>query len=422
MSKNRMYICLYCGKKKKIRTSENELPEEICSKRNDGGMHFWINCRKISKERYKEIQASDNPIAEYMYYEAYCYATGGAQKDIQKAILWYQKAAEEGHGKAMVALGEIYRKGNGVPKDIEEAFLWYEKSARVGYVDAMLILGNAYKVGEDVCQDVERAMFWYEKSANAGCIDSMVYCGHVYEVGEGVPQNIEKSMFWYEKSANAGCIDSMVRCGHAYEVGDGVPQDIEKSMFWYEKSANAGCIDSMLHCGNAYKIGDRVLQDLEKSEQWYQKAFDKRDHRGEIGLFSLGCMYEKRNNRTKAMRIYEKLAKANKVSPPSFSLWIGGIFFPFQPPPPIITDVIRQTDENSAYDLARRGYAYEHGMAGVEKDWNKALEWYQKAADAGNLYSMVVLGDVYSKGELQDEEKAFGYFRQAAMIGCGNQN
>ena len=124
------------------------------------------------------------------------------------------------------------------------------------------------------------------------------------------------------------------------------------------------------------------------------------------------------------MRIYEKLAKANNVSPPSFSRFPGVICWIFTriTLPESITDVMRQTDENRADDLARRGYAYEHGMAGVEKDWNKALEWYQKATDAGDIYSMVVLGDVYSKGELQDEEKAFGYFRQAAMIGCGNQN
>ena len=79
---------------------------------------------------------------------------------------------------------------------------------------------------------------------------------------------------------------------------------------------------------------------------------------------------------------------------------------------------VLETDAKIPYNMARRGYAYERGIAGVEKDWNKALEWYQKAADAGDGYSMFIIGSLYIEDDMKDIDKALFYLREAAMNGC----
>ncbi len=63
--------------------------------------------------------------------------------------------------------------------------------------------------------------------------------------------------------------------------------------------------------------------------------------------------------------------------------------------------------------------AYEHGMADVEQDKKEAVAWYQKAAEAGDAYSMFALGNAYAEGEGidQDEEKALEWYCKAASAG-----
>ena len=61
---------------------------------------------------------------------------------------------------------------------------------------------------------------------------------------------------------------------------------------------------------------------------------------------------------------------------------------------------------------------YENGW-GVAQDYGKALEWFHKAADAGNTDAMINLGRLYEHGlgVAQDYGKALEWFRKAADAG-----
>ena len=50
---------------------------------------------------------------------------GGKKKNLEKAIHWYQKAAENGNKFAQCNLGICYQYGDGVKKDETKAFNWY---------------------------------------------------------------------------------------------------------------------------------------------------------------------------------------------------------------------------------------------------------------------------------------------------------
>jgi uncharacterized protein len=53
------------------------------------------------------------------------------------------------------------------------------------------------------------------------------------------------------------------------------------------------------------------------------------------------------------------------------------------------------------------------------KDYAKAREWYQKAADAGNAPAMYALGELYYSGQGvgQDYSKTHEWFQKAADAG-----
>jgi TPR repeat protein len=55
----------------------------------------------------------------------------GVEKDINKSIEWFEKAADFDLPGAMYALGMLYEDGKEVPKDTEKAQAWYAKAEKV---------------------------------------------------------------------------------------------------------------------------------------------------------------------------------------------------------------------------------------------------------------------------------------------------
>src|SRR3954452_22862002 len=51
------------------------------------------------------------------------------EKDLEKALYWFQKAAEGGLVDAMYDLALCYEDEEGIEKDLEKAFYWYQKVA-----------------------------------------------------------------------------------------------------------------------------------------------------------------------------------------------------------------------------------------------------------------------------------------------------
>ncbi len=67
----------------------------------------------------------------------------GVPKDLVQAVIWYRKAAENGHSLSQAYLGAIYRIGAIVPKDEVQAAMWYRKAAAQGNANAQIGLGTS---------------------------------------------------------------------------------------------------------------------------------------------------------------------------------------------------------------------------------------------------------------------------------------
>jgi TPR repeat protein len=77
------------------------------------------------------------------------------------AIMWYEKAAEQGHGGAQFRLGNYYYDySGGILKDSEKSFKWYEAASHNGFVKAQSQLALMYYKGEGVKQDFKKCYFW----------------------------------------------------------------------------------------------------------------------------------------------------------------------------------------------------------------------------------------------------------------------
>ena len=49
----------------------------------------------------------------------------GVERSADKALIWFQKSAKQGHGPAGNSIGTCFLKGLGVNQNFDEAFKWY---------------------------------------------------------------------------------------------------------------------------------------------------------------------------------------------------------------------------------------------------------------------------------------------------------
>ena len=82
-----------------------------------------------------------------------------------KAVEFLQRAAEQGHKRAMLRLGLLHRVGVGALQNYALAAKWIETAATLGEPQAMLELGRLYRDGIGVQKDMVRAYVWLNRAA-----------------------------------------------------------------------------------------------------------------------------------------------------------------------------------------------------------------------------------------------------------------
>ena len=248
---------------------------------------------------------------------------------------------------------------------------------------------------------------------------------HIFLIGCRYGMWNEKGRQWYQRAAELGYPEAMLKLGEAYAEGRGILRDAGRGVEWYRKAADCGNTEAMLFLGEIYANQEYGLQDKAEAVQWFRKAADKGR---KTAMLTLGYAYKHgegvERNIKEAIKWYRRFDEITTVAP---SFMIGGCLAGGIMWDGFITDVMNQTDGSTVYGMAQRGYAYEHGIAGVEQDKKEAVAWYRKAAEAdgayskfalGGAYSMFALGNAYAKGEGvgKDEEKALEWYCKAARV------
>lgn len=157
------------------------------------------------------------------------------------ALVYYRKAAAQGHVKAQSALGDCYRYGYGTEVDKKEAAHWYEQAANQGDAKARCQLGKMLLEGNGVKKDVARAAVLIEQAAGQGLPEAMGDLADLYADGNGKVKDESKAIALYQQAAGLGDVRSMFMVGSSYYIGKyGLPVDKAKAREWLQKSADLG--------------------------------------------------------------------------------------------------------------------------------------------------------------------------------------
>lgn len=224
-------------------------------------------------------------------------------KNMNKAIEWYTKAAERGSTAGQYNLGLIYYK-EGITNDYGKSVYWMSKAAENGNIHAMVDMGIIYAEGKALEQDYIKAKYWYEKAAEeGGNMKAMNSLGGLYAEGNGVVKDYTKALEWYLKAGDYGF--ALANVGILYFEGEGVEKDYEKALEYFEKAETKitdnytiyNCISSCYFHLKNYEKSIENLNKVLKLNPEFSEAYA-----------SFGEIYLKLDNREKAIENYIKAA------------------------------------------------------------------------------------------------------------------
>lgn len=205
------------------------------------------------------IEKAEEGVPQIQAQLGYCYTNGiGVETDENKGLHWTRQSAENGNARGQFNLGVYFQEMN----DMEKAVEYYTKSANQGYVYAQHNLGRIYSVN---FQDKAKAIYWYEKAANQEYPLSQSKLAALY-LDMDDEYNNRKAFSLLQKAANAGEESAYNNLGYCYATGKGGFQDIQKALVWYKKAADNG---EMIACQNYAVNAYSIWYSLSDSDKRY---------------------------------------------------------------------------------------------------------------------------------------------------------
>ncbi len=341
--------------------------------------------------------------------------------DYDKAIEYYQKAADKGSAVSLYNIGFII----GLTSKTKQSKLeleYYKKAAELGNIYAQTTLSDYYAIGIGVNVDKEKSFYWEMQAALNGNLHSIKSVADSYYEGEGTDKNYDEAIKWYQKAVDMGDDESIYDIATMYENGEGFEEDTDKAIELYTQAADMGYADAQNTLAEYYLKGLYVKKDYQKAYDLAQKSAAQglADAQNKMAIFYHTGKGVVEVDMEKALSYYEKAAEQGSVKAQHN---LGALYF---------NGIGIKRDKNKAFALFKKsadlGYAdaqhqvglfYDYGLGNIQKDVKEAIKWYKKAADQNFKKAEISLGSVYYYGDKdtniqKNYKKAADYYHTAA--------
>lgn len=120
-------------------------------------------------------------------------------------ITTLKQRADSGDAWAQLNLGAAYDNGLGTERDVDRALFWYQLAAEQGLAEAQFNL--AHLLVEEEISSVAAAE-WMQKAAEQGMADAQYLLGIIYAEGIGVAVDDAKARLWLQRAIEQGQTDA----------------------------------------------------------------------------------------------------------------------------------------------------------------------------------------------------------------------
>lgn len=200
------------------------------------------------------------------------------QRNLNQAIHWFQKAADQENPIARLALSAMNAEGLGMPRNLDAAKTFATLAgkkpspvasqakvvleridelsklavdpkaldlkavlalAEKGNAAAQFDLGMRNREGMQTAQDYVAAQKWLEKAAEQGHPLASYHVGGLYFYGRGMPKDRKKAIGFWKIAAEAGVDGAQSDLGLSLVRADGVEKDLVEAYKWFAISARS---------------------------------------------------------------------------------------------------------------------------------------------------------------------------------------
>ncbi len=194
----------------------------------------------------------------------YRYGQYGASRDYVKARYWFELAANNGNGKAMVQLANMLAFGRDRTSDYYSRVVdLMEQGAKLDDPDCLYVLSGL------CCSGSPRARTLLERAVALGSGEALRRLTPMMFKGIGGPVKSDDAIsLIYEHCQREDSFGQLVQ-GDQFFAGNRVPQDLRDAEFWYKKSAGQGNFDAkvslsvLLRNDNPQKADELLCEVLE---------------------------------------------------------------------------------------------------------------------------------------------------------------
>lgn len=339
------------------------------------------------------------PYVQYRIGKMFCYGLG-TEQDYEKAFEWFERSAKQKNKFAQFSLANLYYYGSGIKKDLSQAFLWYQRSSSQGQPYAAYSIAQMYRYGEYVTKDNDTAQRYY-KQALSGFLkiesddmanDDLFYkLGQMFKFGLGTDSDVTKAIEYFKRSAEMNNKNGLFEYGKALLIGEHIPQDKEKAVKLLEKTIKLENINAKRFLALELISGEHLDQDIDKGLAMLTECADSGDA---FACYRLGKIYLQgeimSQNLDKAEK-YLLLAEDSEYTQYALAkLYLQEEKYDIQK---AVNYFENCADKNhwASYQLGR---IYLFGAKDIERDKEKAVEWFTKSANDGNECAQAMLDNI----------------------------
>ena len=336
------------------------------------------------------------PYVQYRIGKMFCYGLG-TEQDYQKVFEWFERSAKQKNKYAQFSLANLYYYGSGIEKDLSQAFLWYQRASSQGQPYAAYSIAQMYRYGEYVTKDNDTAQRYYQQALSAFlkiesddmANDDLFYkLGQMFKLGLGTDSDVTKAIEYFRCSAEMNNKNGLFEYGKALLIGEHIPQNTDSAVKLLEKAVKLKNSNAKRFLVLEYISGEHLEQDFEKGIALLTECADSGDV---IASYRLGKIYLQGEimpqNLDKAER-YLLLAEDNEYTQYALAkLYLQEEKYDIQKAVNYFENCAAK-NHWASYQLGR---IYLFGAKDIERDKEKAVEWFTKSANDGNEYAQDLL-------------------------------
>ncbi|NNM01328.1 MAG: sel1 repeat family protein [Gammaproteobacteria bacterium] len=201
-------------------------------------------------------QAADLGLRGALHNLAMMYLRGyGRPADAAAALPLFEQAARRGDRESQFYLATLLHEGNGAEADPVAAAMWFRQAAEQELDAAQFNLALMYLEGDGIANDIEQAVTWLERAAAQDHEPAMAALAQIYLDRNSQWHDMEAGVALVRRGAEAGAPDLQTRLGALYSIGYGVEQDSAEALFWLTLAARQGSALAQLSIGDLHVRG-----------------------------------------------------------------------------------------------------------------------------------------------------------------------